>query len=107
MGIRNSARPTRNENIEIENMSSPSQTLPLIRNLKMKQPTLKNQNQTLGIIAISEANIVSNTDTAVHSRASHSGIISADASGSISEASAQVMNLKMERAKKTPIYVIV
>lgn len=88
-------------------MSSPSQTLPLIRNLKMKQPTLKNQNQTLGIIAISEANIVSNTDTAVHSRASHSGIISTDASGSISEASAQVMNLKMERAKKTPIYVIV
>lgn len=107
MGIRNSARPTRNESIEIENVSSPSQTLSLIRNLQINQPTLKNQNETLGINAIPEANIVSNIDTAVHSRASHSRIISTDASGSVSEASAQVMNLKMERVKKTPLYVII
>ena len=49
LGIRNSARPTRNENIEIENVSSPSQTLSLIRNLQINQLTLKNQNETLGI----------------------------------------------------------
>ena len=88
-------------------MSLPSQTLSLIRNRLINQLTLESQNETLGTIAIPEVNNVSNTDTAVHSRVSQSGIISADASGSISEASAQVTNLKMERAKQTLFYVII
>ena len=92
-GIQNSAQPTRNENIEIENVSSPSQTLSLIRNRRINQETLENENETLDIIAVPEVNIVNNTeDTAVHSRASHNGINSADASGSISEASVQVQD---------------
>ena len=74
-------------------MSSPSQTLSLIRNRRINQETLENENETLDIIAVPEVNIVNNTeDTPVHSRASHSGINSADASGSISEASVQVQD---------------
>ena len=74
-------------------MSSPSQTLSLIRNWQIIQPTSENQNETLDNIAIPETNIVSNTeDTAVHSWAIHNGIISSDASCSISEASVQVQN---------------
>ena len=92
-GIQNSAQPTKNENIEIENMSSPSQTLLLIKNWEINQPTLENQNATLDSIAIPETNIFSNIeDTAVHSRAIHNGIISPDASRSISEANVQVQN---------------
>ena len=92
-GIQNSAQPTRNKNIEIENVSSPGQTISLIRNRRINQDTLENQNETLDIIAIPEVNIVNHTeDTAVHSRASHNGINSADASGSISEASVQVQD---------------
>ena len=39
-GMQNSAQPTRNENIEIENASSPSQTLSLKRNGRINQETL-------------------------------------------------------------------
>ena len=39
-GMQNSAQPTRNENIEIENVSSPSQTLSLKRNGRINQETL-------------------------------------------------------------------
>ena len=74
-------------------MSSPSQTLSLIRNWQIIQPTSENQNETLDNIAIPETNIVSNTeDTAVHSRAIHNGIICSGASCSISEASVQLPN---------------
>ena len=101
MGIRNSARPTRNENIEIENVSSPSQTLSLIRNLQINQPTLKNQNETLGIKIFQKQTLL----VILIQLPIVSGCT--DASGSVSEASAQVMNLKMEPAKKTPLYVII
>ena len=92
-GIKNSAQPTRNENIEIENVNSPNQNLSLIGNQHINQPTLENQNETLDSIEIPETNSVSNTgDTAVYSRASHNGIISVDASSSISEVSVPVQD---------------
>ena len=109
LGIQNSAQPTRNKNIEIENVSSPGQTISLIRNRRINQDTLENQNETLDIIAIPEVNIVNHTeDTAVHSRASHNGINSADASGSISESSVPVQDeSEDERVKQTPFHVII
>ena len=80
----------------------------IVNKKSANQPTnFKKSEWNTGHQNIPEANIVSNTDTAAHSRASHSRIISTDASGSVSEASAQVMNLKMEPAKKTPLYVII
>ena len=40
-GIQNSAQTTKNENIEIKNVTSPSQTLSLIRNRQINQETLE------------------------------------------------------------------
>ena len=100
-GIQNSAQPTRNENIEIADVSSPSQTLSLIRNRRINQETLENENETLDIIAIPEVDFVNNTeDAAVLSRASHNRINSADASGSISEASVQVQDKSEDGANQ-------
>ena len=83
-------------------MSSPSQTLSLIRTRRINQETLENEKKTLDIIAIPEGNIINNTeDTAVYSRASHNGINSADASGSISEASVQVQDESEGGASQT------
>ena len=42
LGIQNSAQPTKNENIEIRNVSSPSQILSLIRNRQINQEALEN-----------------------------------------------------------------
>ena len=85
-------------------MDSPNQTLSLIRNRQINQETWENQNETLDSIAIPEANIVNNTDdTAVHSRACHNGINSADSSGSISEASVQVQGESEDGASQGTI----
>ena len=80
-------------------MSSPSQTLSLIGNKQINQPTLKNQNETLGSSAIPKINIVSNTeDEAVNSRSGHNEIISADSSSLISEVSVPVQGQPEDRA---------
>ena len=106
-GIQNSAQPTRNKNIEIENVSSPGQTISLIRNRRINQDTLENQNKTLDIIQKQILLIILKIQLCIVGQVTMELVPLMHPVQFVKPVFKFKMNLKMEPVKQTPFHVIV